>query len=403
MATTKAGRDLFRALALCCVLALVVSTAAWWLFRSVNENRITAYFSAAVGVYPGSDVRVLGVRVGSVNSVTPQGQTIKVNMDVDRNVSIPASADAVVVAPSVVSDRYVQLTPVYTSGPIMAANAVIPRERTATPVELDQLYASLNQLDTALGPNGANASGTNGNGALSNLLNTLANNLQGNGQSLNDTIKQLGDATKTLSDSKDNLFGTVDNLQKFVTTLATSDQQVRAFNQQLADVSGFLASQRNNLADALSQLATALGQVQSFIQDNRAALKSNVDKLAGITQVLVDQRSALAEILDVAPLALGNLQNAYNASSGTLDNRADINELTQPPIVLVCTLLRRVTPANVPQILANACDQLAPVLNQALPLPSLADVLTAFNQGKLPPLPIPIIGQLLNSGAGGGK
>jgi phospholipid/cholesterol/gamma-HCH transport system substrate-binding protein len=390
MMATRARLSLARAVALSCVLALVVATAAWWLLSAASSNKITAYFSAAVGVYPGSDVRVLGVRVGSIDTVTPQGTTVKVEMSVDRTVSVPANAQAVVVAPSVVSDRYVQLTPVYTGGPQLAANATIPREHTATPVELDELYRSLNKLTSALGPNGANK-----NGALSDLLNTAAANLRGNGQTLNDTIKQLGEATKTLSGSSEDLFSTVDNLQKFITTLADDDQQVRNFNQQLADASGYLAGERGDLRDALNQLASALGQVQAFIKDNRGVLKSNVDKLSGVTKVLVDQRASLAEILDVAPTGIGNVANAYNAASGTLDARADINELTQPPIVMVCSLVRQTTPKNLPQVLADACDQLAPVLNGLLPLPPAAQILSSLRQGKVPPLPVPLLGQML--------
>ncbi len=53
------------------------------------------------------------------------------------------------VAASVVSDRYVQLTPAYTSGPQLADDAVIPVSRTAVPVEVDQIYASLDQLSPA--------------------------------------------------------------------------------------------------------------------------------------------------------------------------------------------------------------------------------------------------------------
>ena len=393
MTATRTRLGLAQAVAIVCVLALVVATAAWWLLYATNQNKITAYFSAAVGLYPGSDVRILGVRVGSIDAVTPQGTTVKVVLSVDKSVQVPANAQAVVVSPSVVSDRYVQLTPVYTGGAAMADNATIPRERTATPVELDQLYQSLDKLTTTLGPNGANK-----NGALSDLLNTAAANLAGNGQNINDTIKQLGQATQTLAGSKDDLFGTVDNLQKFVTTLAQSDQQVRTFNDQLAQVSGYLAGERTDLGDALSQLSTALGQVQGFIKDNRDEIKSNVDKLADVTKVLVDQRAALAETLDVAPLALGNLQNSYNAASGTLDTRADINELTQPPITMVCNLIKQTTPKNVPQVLSDACGQLAGVLNQALPLPSVAQVISSLQQGKLPPLPVPLLGQSIVGG-----
>ena len=386
MAQTKAGRDLGRALAMACVLALVASAALWWIFPGVNSRKVTALFGAAVGLYQGSDVRVLGVKVGTIDDVQPEGKLVRVTMTLDRDVKVPADAQAVVVAPSVVSDRYVQLAPAYTAGPTMGDDVVIPRERTATPVELDELYSSLDKLTTALGPNGANR-----NGSLSDLLTSAANNLDGNGQALNDTIKNLGDATRTLSGSKEDLFATVDNLSSFTAMLAANDSQVRDFNKQLAEVAGFLADERENLGAALTELANALGQVQGFIKDNRAVLKSNVDKLASITGVLVKQRAALAETLDVAPLALGNLQNSYNAASGTLDTRADINELNQPPIVLVCKLIQQVEPGTVPLALSQVCSQLEPVLTGALPLPTPAEALGSLSQGKLP-LPLPLGG-----------
>ncbi|WP_434452759.1 MCE family protein [Lentzea sp. E54] len=379
---SKAGRFI----AIACVLALVMTAGLWWVFNGMNGRKVTAHFAAAVGVYPGGDVRVLGVKVGTIDEVTPEGKTVKVVFTVDRDVRVPENAQAVVVSPSVVSDRYVQLAPAYTGGPVLGDNAVIPRERTATPVELDELYSSLDKLTTALGPNGANA-----DGALADLLNTAAKNLEGNGQALNDTLKNLGQATRTLSGSKEDLFATVDNLQKFTAMLAANDSQVRDFNKQLADVSKMLADERGDLGAALAELATALGQVQGFIKDNREVLKSNVDKLASITQVLVNQRAALAETLDVAPLALGNLQNSYNAASGTLDTRANINELNQPPIVLICKLVQQATPNNVPPILAQTCKQLEPLLTGAVPLKSPAEVLTDLNAGKLP-LPLPLAG-----------
>ncbi|MET1072533.1 MAG: MCE family protein [Umezawaea sp.] len=386
MADTKSGRDLGRVVAMACVLALIASAALWWVFSGANSRKVTAMFAAAVGLYQGSDVRVLGVKVGTIDEVVPEGQLVRVVMSLDRDVKVPAEAQAVVVAPSVVSDRYVQFAPVYTGGPTLGENVLIPRERTATPVELDELYASLDQLTTALGPDGANK-----DGALSDLLTGAAKNLDGNGQALNDTIKQLGDATRTLSGSKEDLFATVDNLSKFTAMLSANDSQVRDFDKQLADVAGFLADERENLGAALTELANALGQVQGFIKDNRAVLKSNVDKLASITGVLVRQRAALAETIDVAPLALGNLQNTYNAASGTLDTRADINELNQPPIVLVCKLIQQVEPGTVPLALSQACAQLEPVLTGALPLPTPAEALGSLAQGKLP-LPLPLGG-----------
>ena len=131
---------------------------------------------------------------------------------------------------------------------------------------------------------------------------------------------------------------------------------MREFNGRLEDVAGFLADERGDLAAAVSELSVALGDVADFVRDNRDVLQSNVDRLTEVTDVLVKQRNALAEILDVAPAALGNLSLAYNGSSGTLDTRADINELTLPPIVLVCEALRRGTPQDLPAALSDACS-----------------------------------------------
>ena len=390
---SKAGHDLARAVAIACVLGLVLATALWFFLREANERAYTAMFTGTVGLYADNDVRVLGVKVGNVEEVIPRGDLVEVRMSVDRSVEIPADAQAVIVAPSLVSDRYVQLTPAYTGGAVMAAGAVIPRERTATPLEVDDLYASLTRVAETLGPNGANR-----DGALSELLSTLAANLEGNGAALNDTVVQLGQLSRTLSGNSDDLFATVENLQKFTTTLAGSEQAIDDFSAQLAAASRFLADERGNLAAAVDQLGLALGTVQKFIDDNRGALKSNVDKLASVTGVLVEQRAALAETLDIAPLALSNIVNSYNASSGTLDARANINELTQPPIVTLCNLVRQVPPQQLPNPLADACDQLAPIVQGLVPLPSPAQVIDGMRSGKLPMLALPIAGDPVSSG-----
>ena len=137
-------------------------------------------------------------------------------MLVDDDYDIPADAKAVVLAPSLVSDRYVQFSPVYDGGPKMEDGATVPLERTATPVELDQVYGALDELSSALGPTGANK-----NGALSDLVDVGAANLQGNGEALNRTLTGFSKAVQTLADNRDDLFCSLDNLQTFTTALAT--------------------------------------------------------------------------------------------------------------------------------------------------------------------------------------
>jgi virulence factor Mce-like protein len=363
-----AVRISWRLLVTALVLAVVAAgavTAGFAAFGGPGGNRVTAYFDRTVGIYKGSDLRILGVKVGRVEGVHPKGKQVEVTLHLDHGVKVPADAGAVVVAPSVVADRYVQLTPAYTGGPQLKDHAVIPASRTATPVEIDQLYDSITQLSDALGPNGANTTG-----ALSGLLDTGAQNLDGNGKAIGDSINQLGQASKTLDSHSGDLFATLSYLQSFTTMLKNNDGKVKAAADQLATVTGFLAADKQDLGGALQQLSTALGQVKTFIQDNRGRLTTSINKLAPITQTLVDQRASLAELLDTAPLAADNLLNAYDPKHQTIDGRTDINELSMggsvdPPAGL---------PAGTPAATTPKTSKTAKHL--PLPFPAAGDVTT---------------------------
>lgn len=394
---TRAGRNAATIVALACVLALAVAGALWWAGMTSSGTRITAYFAKAVGVYAGSEVKVLGIGVGRITAVEPRGDRVRVDLTVDDGIEIPANASAVVVAPSLVSDRYVQVTPAYSGGPLMPTGTVIPLARTQTPVELDDLTASVNELATALGPNGANK-----DGALSDVLDTAAANLSGNGELFGETIRSLSAATAALADSRGDLFTTVDNLQRFTKALADSDAQVRLFNDRLADVSSYLAEDRDELGLALSSLGTALTDVHGFIGQNKDKISSNVDNLTGVTQALVDQRASVAEILDVAPLAMSNFLSTYDAASASFAIRGNLNELSYPPVLMLCRTIKAGTPANLPKTLSDLCEQLAPYLDGTLKLPSVADILAAANRGELPPLP-PLLMNLTVPATGGGS
>lgn len=388
-------RGVFRAGVIGVVVVLVAATAVWWVFLQPSNNKITAYFNSTIGIYAGTDVRVLGIKVGTVDSVQPQGDVVKVVFNIDPGIPLPADAQAAAVSPTVVADRYIQVLSTYSGGPKLANNAVIPKERTATPVELDQLTKSLQKTATALGPQG-----TNSNGALSKLLDTGASNLDGNGAALGGTIDQLSKAVEALANSRGNLFATVTNLQSFVSTLAANDQQVQQFTQQLTAFTQFLSGERTDLGAALQQLSVALGDVASFVQDNRDSLSKNVTGLSAVTDTLVKQRGALAEVLDVAPIAASNLVNAYNASSGTLDTRVNFNELSDPGMLL-CNLIQpqKLAPGNpifealggITAPLNNFCKTVAAGLGGKLqiPTPSFLSVPAAALTSALPALPLP--------------
>ncbi|TDC55233.1 MCE family protein [Actinomadura sp. KC345] len=303
------------------VAAAVVLVSA----RGPDGTRITVHFTTAVGLSEGSDVRVLGVKVGKIDLVRAEGTRVRTVMTVDPGVDVPRGARAVAVAPSLVADRYVQLTPPYTSGPTMPSGTVIPAGRTATPIELDQVYDSIKKLADELGPEGLNE-----DGALSRLLGTGAENLAGNGHDIRTTTERMAQAAKTLSGSRQDLFATIRGLRTFTTMLRTNDGQVRQAQRQLADVAEFLAADRHELDAALKALTVALARIKTFIRDNREQISGNVGKLAEITQLLVKQRRSLAEALDVQPLNATNILNAYDPATRTLMGRQNLGELRPP-------------------------------------------------------------------------
>ncbi|GAA3655004.1 MCE family protein [Nocardioides ginsengisoli] len=322
------------------VIALLVVTGVVWMFGSGGEAKtVTAYFPRAVSVYEGSDVRVLGIPVGRVEKVVPEGTKVKVVMTYDKDVKIPADADAVIVSPSVVGDRYIQLTPAYVKGEqVMADNTVIQTSKTAVPLELDQIYSSIDKLTVAIGPEGANR-----NGALSDLLEQTARNFGGQGANFHQTIKDFGRLSETLDNNKDELFESTGQLENFIKTLADNDSTVRDFNKSLGDVSSLLADERQELTTGLANLGTALDEVARFVKSNRAVLGRNIADVNRVAKVLVRQRAALDELLDAGPLALTNLYHTYNPKDGTLDTNANlgniVHELTSKPGAVLCALV----------------------------------------------------------------
>jgi len=333
----KVGPGLLRALALA-VVGVIVIAAVMTLRGGPDQKTLVASFPRTVSIYEGSDVRVLGVPVGTVDTVEPAGTTVKVTMSYDSSVKIPADAKAAIIAPSVVGDRYVQLTPVYEKGAVLQDGASLPESDTGVPLELDQIYQSLDDIAVALGPDGANKEG-----ALTRLLRSTAANFGGQGEQFKETIHNLARFTSTLDNNKEALFGAASQIERFVNALKQNDQTVRDFNDSLASASGVLASERGDLAAALHNLGVATGDVATFVRENRASLSSNIKGLVQLTAILVKQRAALGETLTDAPVALSNLYHTYNPRTGTLDTRSNFNyntgALQSDPLGTLCSLI----------------------------------------------------------------
>jgi phospholipid/cholesterol/gamma-HCH transport system substrate-binding protein len=302
------------------VVALVAAVVgiAW---PGSPKRRLTAYFTSTVGLYSGADVRILGIRVGKVDKITPVGRSVRVEMTYDAKRKVPANVQAVIVNQSLVADRYVQLAPVYRGGAVLADKTTLPLTRTVTPVEIDDIAGSLNNLNKALGPNGANA-----NGSLSRLLQVGSDTLNGQGDDIRATLGGSAKALSTLSEDRKDITANIENLRVITQALAVNDRQVRDFNGHLSQVSTQLAGEKEELGAALRALGPTLRNLARFVRGNRSQLAANVRQLAQITSVLVKERDKLGEFLTTAPVGIGNLSHAYDPISGTLNTRTDLRQ-----------------------------------------------------------------------------
>ncbi|MFL6062852.1 MAG: MCE family protein [Marmoricola sp.] len=289
------------------VIAILVCAVLLVFVPGARATDAVVYFSSTNGIYAGDEVRVLGVPVGKITSIKAERDRVRVGIKLDGGVKVPAQAQAVIVAPSLVSSRYIQLAPRYTGGPTLHDGSVIPQTRTAVPVEWDQIKGQLNDLAVALGPQGANSGG-----ALSNLVTSASGALSGEGESINTTVANLARATRTLSSGSQDAFSAVRNLQVFVSALAESDQQIAQFSARLDAVSGLVDDDKDALRTGMANLASAVGKVERFVHTNRAAIRKSIVGLTDVAGVVSRQQDALAQTLQVAPNALANLIEAVH-------------------------------------------------------------------------------------------
>lgn len=366
------------------VLLLVVGGLVNVASSPQETKTVTAHFPRAVSVYKGTDVRILGVSVGTVTAVIPEGNSVRVEMEYDATHRVPEDAKAAIVTPTLVADRFVQLTPVYTKGDVMADGADIPLPETAVPVELDRIYGSLQTLTQALGPNGVNKDGT-----LNNFLKAARNAFEGQGARGNAMIQELAAAAETFGEGAGPLFQTVTELATFTSTLAENDKLVRAFMQDLAGVSQMLSAESDELTRAVGAVARAVGNVKSFVGDNRDALAKNVRQLTTVVSTIASEKENLDTALRIAPVAIGNLHLGFDHASGSQNSRIGIGGMIWDADGFICGVVQQnpLMPRPLKDIACELFEQLLEPLTTKLPyippeyssyLPSKADTKKGF-------------------------
>lgn len=335
---------------------------------TARKTHVTAYFANTNGMYPGDEVRILGVPVGKIDRIEPQPQRAKVTFWYYDEYKAPADAAAVILSPSLVTSRAIQLTPVYTGGPAMADGAVIPQERTAVPVEWDDFRDQLEKLTDTLQPTQPGGVST-----LGEFVNTAADNLRGQGTSIRDTVIKLSQAFSALGDHSTDLFSTVKNLSILVSALQSSTDLMRQLNQNLAAVTGLLSNDPNEVGNALADVNAVVGDVQTFLADNKEALGTTSEKLASVTTALNDSLDDLKQTLHIAPNAFQNFLNIYQPAQGALTGALVVNNFANP-ITFLCGAIQAASRLGAEQSAKLCVQYLAPIIkNRQFNFPPLGE------------------------------
>lgn len=284
---------------------------------TTGQITVTAHFRDSVGLYIGNEVTVLGMAVGKVTAIQPDGTKVVVELTVDDDIPLPASVGAVTVSPSVVTNRHVELTPIYRGGPTLANGDVIPLERTRTPVEIDRVIKAVDELVGEL------VKTDGGRGALTDAIDVAANNLSGNGKRVRAAVKSLAGAVESTSQHRDVLVSLVRQVDKLTSAAATNKSAITSFSRNLTEVTELFAEQAPELGAALRRLNGLLDQARQLVSDGRKSARATLRNLRTTGKTLATHTGSLAEAIDVLPLTFQNLMAAVDAEQGEL--RVHIN------------------------------------------------------------------------------
>ncbi|GAB04069.1 MCE family protein [Gordonia amarae] len=345
------------------LLAIGIFTVASLGYREITgPHSLTAVFPKTTGIYVGDDVRVAGVKVGTITGIHPQGTTVRMTMDIDRGVKVPTGAKAVIIAQNLVANRYVQLTPSYRgTGTTLADGAIIPLGRTEIPVEWDEIKKQLTRLATDLGPDEKDAA-RNPDSVVGRFIGAAADTLDGNGESMSSALRELTDLSRLLGENTGNITTTISNLSLLVKAVSSSSEQITSFEHRLATVSSVLDGSRTDIDSALTTLARAVADVRRFVVANRDGASEQVRRLAAVTQNLVDSDDSIEQLLHAFPNNLSNFYNIYSPDTGTQAGVFVVNNFSNP-IQFVCSSIASIENLTAAEGAAKCRKYLGPILS----------------------------------------
>jgi phospholipid/cholesterol/gamma-HCH transport system substrate-binding protein len=305
---------------------LVVTTLATYVLATTISNQsygsTTSYkadFTDASGIQEGDDVRIAGVRVGSVEGISlikanvgtkdkPKYTRIsQISFSVQKSRPLPKTAQAIIRYRNLVGQRYLDISQGDTPGNAnawMKSGDTIPVSQTQPALDLTVLFQGFAPLVKGLAAD-----------QLNQLAGEIIQTLQGEGGSVESLFSTVASLTNGLAD-KDQIIGDViDNLSQTLNIIGTHDSQLSNLIVQLRRfVSGF-ASDRKQIGDAIVGINNLSTTTAGLLTKVRGPLAKDITDLTGLVGVLNQHQSELQYLLtNLAPTVAGLIRTASYGS-----------------------------------------------------------------------------------------
>lgn len=264
------------------------------VFDNVQVQSARTYrarFADASGLAAGDTVRVAGVTVGRVNSLTmvQPGNQVLVTFTASAAVRLTRDTSLTVRYANLLGGRFLQIDAPVTASPPLPPGAVIPASRTQPALSLDALFNGFQPLFAGLQP-----------AQVNELTAELISVLQGEGGTIDGLLESIGSLTSTIAD-RDQLIGEViSNLDAVLGTVSARDAQLSDFIVQLRQLISGLSADRYTIGNSITGIAAATGTIASLLQQARPDVSGTVTQVGRLATLLNRNSAAVnAELADI--------------------------------------------------------------------------------------------------------
>jgi virulence factor Mce-like protein len=251
---------------------------------------VTADVEQAPNIFEGGRVMVRGVEVGTITHVDPLPTAVRLTLEIDGDVRIPADARLAVVPITLIADRYVQLAPPYRSGPALTDGAHLDTDRTTIPAELDDVLTQLKGLLATVEPRPGEE-----HGPLARLVRSLHYVMKHRSEALGGTLEGSANVLETLANSESDITGLVKNLDRVFVTLANRSSQIALLNERFSLVAEALAADQQDLEGTIENVGFLSDQAAQLVGESGNELGRSFAQLKVILRSILRHKDELTE------------------------------------------------------------------------------------------------------------